>query len=296
MLRIALCLSCFLYATAWADLTIQGTHSPGIHGGIDRVVIYLADDQMRIDRLTTVLQGGEPGDGVVSSVLIRFSGRPSGLLYLDHGSKRIRMLSSLREIGADQTARAGAVRVVKQGQTREILGHTAYRYDFSFSEYVDPLLLLGQQLPAEMAGQVRVKLLVTGTSWVVPDMEGASELADFFVQLNKRQLTIGHLAQNQSETAQELSILSPGLSSALTDVFAQITRAGFPLLTQTHSNMKTDMQGGFGKLFQGMLESTGIASPQSTESMVSFVDTADVPPDIFYGGLLPPGYSLNTPQ
>lgn len=287
--RIALCISCFLQATAWADLTIEGTHSPGVYGGIEREVIYLSHDQMRIDRLTTPIPDNGPGNGVASSVLIRFSGSPSGMLYLDHESKRAQIISSLREIGSDQTA--SEVSIVKQGETREMLGNTAHRYDFSFTGSIDPLVLLGQQLPTGLAAFVRIDLQVTGTSWVVPGMAGANELADFFELLSKRQLTIHPLGQVGSETAQDLSILSPELSKSFTAVAAQITRAGFPLKIQTNSRMNIYPQGSVAVLVQGMLETLGIASRQSTESVVTVVNTGEISPEFFYGGLLPPGYS-----
>jgi hypothetical protein len=302
MLRIALCLSSLLYATAWADITVTGTHSPGFGGGIDRQVIYLRENQMRIDQLPTLTQDGRNKESVVSSLLIRFSGRPSGLLFIDHDSMRVQMVSSLREINAAQTADAGSdpsvssVRVVKRDQTREILGHTAHRYDFAFAGNVDPLVLLGQQLSPGMAGLISIKLQLTGTSWVAPDMEGARELAAFFAQLSRRQLTIGMPGPTPPETAQQLSLLSPGLSSALTEVLAQITTAGFPLLTQTHSDIRVDMEGAMADMIQGMLDAMGIGGSHSTESVVTGVRGGNVPPELFYDGLLPPGYSLNTPR
>ncbi len=302
MFRIALCLSWFSCATAWADITIDGTHSPGLGGGIDRQVVYLRQDQMRIDQLTTKVQDGNNRDSMNSSVLIRFSGRPPGLLFIDHDSMRVQMLSSLRAIDAAQTPDAGSaasassVRVIERDETREILGHTAHRYDFAFAGNVDPLVLLGQQLTPGMAGLISIKLQLSGTSWVAPDMQGAKELADFFAQLTHRQLTIGMLGPTPTETAQELSLLSPALSSALTEVLARITTAGFPLLTQTHSDMQVDMEGAMADIIQGMLEAMGIGGQHSTESTVTGVHTGNVPPELFYDGLLPKGYSLNTPQ
>ncbi len=292
MLRIVLFISCFLHATAWADLTIEANHSPGVYGGIDREVIYLSNNQLRIDRLEEAVPGNmsasTPGGGVASSVLLRFSGSPSGMLYLDHESKSVQVISSLPELGADEFA--GGVRIVKQPDTREMLGHTAQRYDFSFTGSVDPLVLLGQQLPTGMAAFVRIDLQVTGTAWVVPDMQGASELADFFAQLSQRQLNIHPFGQSGSTSAQELSILSPGLATSLTAVAAQVTRAGLPLKIQTHSQMNIYPEGSVAILVQGMLEALGIASQLSTDSMVTVVNTEQVSPERFYGGSLPAGY------
>lgn len=302
MFRIALCLSWFSCATAWADITIEGTHSPGLGGASDRQVIYLRRDQMRIDQLTTKARDGNNRDRVASSMLIRFSGHPSGLLYIDHDSMRVQMLSSLREIDTAQTPDAGSdpsassVRVVERDETREILGHAAHRYDFAFAGNVDPLVLLGQQLAPDMAGLISIKLQVSGTSWVAPDMQGAKELAAFFAQLSRRQLTLGMLGPTPPETAQELSLLSPGLSSAVTEVLARITTAGFPLLTQTHSDVRVDMEGAMANMIQGMLEGMGIGGQHSTESVVTGVHGGNVPQELFYDGSLPQGYSLNTPQ
>jgi len=91
-------------------------------------------------------------------------------------------------------------------------------------------------------------------------------------------------------------LLSPGLSSALTEVLAQITTAGFPLLTQTHSDIRVDMEGAMADMIQGMLDAMGIGGSHSTESVVTGVHGGNVPPELFYDGLLPPGYSLNTPR
>lgn len=294
MIRIAVFLSCFLHATAWADLTLQGTHSPGISGGADREVIYLRNDQMRIDQLSTTNLENEVGEGVASSMLIRFSGSPAGWLFLDHESKRVQILSSLRETSTASSA--SSVSVVTQGETLELLGQTAHRYDFSFAGDVDPLALLGQQLPAVMAGSIIIKLRVTGSSWVVPGMQGADELAEFFEQLSRRQLTLGNLEQTPSQTTRELSFLSPGLSGAITEVFRQITAAGFPLQTQTTSEMQVDMDGYMAGIIQSMLDSMGVSGPTSTETIITDVQTGKVAPELFYAGQLPPGYSLNTPN
>jgi hypothetical protein len=293
VLRMTLCLSGFVCATAWADITIEGTHSPGFSGGVDRQVIYLRDDQMRIDRLA---QNGSSTDSVASSFLIRFSGRPAGLLYIDHGSRTVQVLSTLPPTNAANSAldpAANPVHVVRRDETWEILGHTAQRYDFSFSGKVDPLVLLGEQLPPSIAGMTSIKLNVSGTSWVVPGMDGAAELAGFFATLTSKQLAVGMIGQDPSAMGQAGSVVSPGLSRALTDVMAQITREGFPLLTETRSHMNVDMEGTVAYMIQAMLEGMGLGAPQSTESIVTRVNTATVIPDLFYSGGLPPGYTLN---
>jgi hypothetical protein len=288
LLRMTLCLSGCLGAPAWADLTIEGTHSPGFSGGVDRQVVYLRDDQMRIDQLT---QGAGNTDSVARSLLIRFSGQPAGLLHIDHGSRSVQVLSALPPNAARDTA-ANPVRVERRDETWEILGHTAQRHDFSFSGDVDPLVLLGGQLPPGMAGMARIRLDVTGTSWVAPDMDGAAELAEFFATLTGKQLAVALLGQDAFAMGQAGSVVSPGLSRAITEVMAQITREGLPLLTETRSKLVVDMQGGVADMIRALLAGMGLDAPQSTESIVTRVNTATVTPELFYSGGLPVGYTL----
>jgi hypothetical protein len=283
-LRITLCLSGCLCATAWADVTIEGTHSPGFSGGVERQVIYLRDEQMRIDQLAP---NGSGADSVTSTLLIRFAGRPEGLLQIDHGARTVQVLSALPPTSAANSAldpAANPVRVERRDETWEILGHTAQRYDFSFSGNVDPLVLLGEQLPPGMAGMVNIKLTVSGTSWVAPGMDGAAELAEFFAMLTGKQLPFA--------MGQPGSVVSPGLSRAITEVMARITREGFPLLTETRSTLKVDRAGTVADMIQALLDGMGLSAPQNTESIVTRVNTAAVPPDLFYSGGLPPGYTL----
>jgi len=289
VLKIILCLICFLCATAQADVTIEGTHSPGLSGGVDHQVIYLRDDQMRIDQLGEAKQ-----DGPRSTVLIRYTGNPAGLLFINHESKRVALLSSLPAASSTGSA-AGSVHVVKRDETREILGHTALRYDFSFSGNVDPLALLGQQLPAGMAGMVTIKLKVSGTSWVVPGMDGAGELADFFAALAGRQLSIAFSGRDSPGAEQQMSLVSAGLSGTLTAVMKQMTHSGMPLLTQTQSVLVPDMEGMMADVVQGLLNAAGLGGQVNTESLVTAVRTAGLSPELFYNNRLPAGYSLNTP-
>ena len=293
MLRMTLCLSGLLCAPAWADVTIEGTHSPGFSGGVDRQVIYLRDEQMRIDQLAS---SGSGTDGVASTLLIRFSGRPAGLLHIDHGSRTAQVLSALPPTGAAHSALdpvANPVHVVRRDETWEILGHAARRHDFSFSGNVDPLVLLGGQLPPGMAGMVSIKLNVSGTAWVAPGMDGAVELAGFFAALTGKQLAVALLGQDPSALGQTGSVVSPGLSRAITEVMAQITREGFPLVTETRSTLQVDMVGTVADMIRALLAGMGLDAPQSTESIVTRVSAATVPAELFYSGGLPAGYSLH---
>lgn len=293
VLRTMLCLGSLLCATAWADVTIEGTHSPGFSGGVERQVIYLRGEHMRIDQLAP---NGSDTDRVASSLLIRFSGRPSGLLQIDHGSRTVRVLSALPPVSAANSAldaAANPVRVERRDETWELLGQTAQRYDFSFSGKVDPLALLGEQIPPGMAGMANIRLTVSGTSWVAPGMDGAAELAGFFALLTGKQLAVGMLGQDPFALGQAGSVVSAGLSRAITEVMAQITQEGFPLLTETRSTLKVDMQGTVADMVQALLDGMGLSAPQNTESIVTRVNTATVSPDLFYSGGLPPGYTLH---
>jgi len=288
-----LCLSGLLSTTAWADVTIEGTHSPGFGGGVERQRIYLRDEQMRIDQLA---QDGNGPDRVASSLLIRFSGQPAGVMYLDHEAQTVQVLSTLPAASSANPAAiptAIPVTLIRRDETWEIMGQTAQRYDFSFSGNVDPLAVLGDQLPPGMAGMVAIKLSVNGTTWVVPGMDGAEELAGFFATLASKQLAVGLIGQTVS--GQPGSVVSPGLSRALTEVMMQITREGFPLVVETRSEMKVDMQGTVADMAQAMLQGMGLTTPQSTESIVTRVSTSAVAPALFYSGGKPPGYTLTNP-
>lgn len=295
VLGTGLCLGGLLCSPAWGDITTEGTHSPGFSGGVERQLIYLRDDQMRIDQ---VVQDGSQPDSASSSILIRFSGQPAGVLYIDHGSKTVEVLSTLPTANAansESDAAASTVRVVRRDETWELLGQTAQRYDFSFSGNVDPLLLLGDQMPQGMGGMVSIKLNVSGTSWVVPGMDGAAELAGFFAALASKQMSVKMPGQYAAATGSQASVLSPALSRALTDVMARITREGFPLLTETRSELSVDSEGYVAVMAQAVLQGMGMDAPQSTESIVTRVNTSAVAPALFYADGLPPGYTLTKP-
>lgn len=293
MLRMGLCLGGFLCASVSADITVEGTHSPGLSGGVDRQVIYLLDDQMRIDQLG---RNGSGSESAASSLLIRLSGQPAGVLFIDHGSKTAEVLSALGTSNSANSvsgATASTLQVVRRDETWELLGQTAQRYDFSFSGNADPLLLLGDQLPPGMAGVISIKLNVSGTSWVVPGMDGAAELAGFFATLAGKQLVIRMPGQFATAGSQGSS-LSPGLSRTLTDVMVRITREGLPLLTETRLQLSVDMEGYVADMVRALLQGMGLDTPQSTESIVTRVNTSAVAPELFYSGGLPPGYTLTS--
>jgi hypothetical protein len=126
---------------------------------------------------------------------------------------------------------------------------------------------------------------------VVPGIDGASELADFFALLAGRQLSIAFAGP---ETGRQMSMVSAGLSGALTAVMKQITRSGMPALTQTKSVLSPDMEGMMADVVQGLLDAAGLGGQQNTESIVTAVRTANLAPELFYNNRLPAGYTLNT--
>ena len=128
MLRIAICLSCILSTTSWADVTINGINTPGVNGGVDKYIIYIKDEQMRLDQITT--SGGQ---------------------------------------GID----------------------TAEGYDFSFVGQANPATMGIPQMPPETAEMMKVNLHLSGTTWVVPGMEGADEFEHFYEMMAKYRMTIG---------------------------------------------------------------------------------------------------------
>ena len=59
-------------------------------------------------------------------------------MFLDHGDRTVKVVATL-DVKADgqsagaKAASASAASIIKTDETREILGHTARRYDFSFN-------------------------------------------------------------------------------------------------------------------------------------------------------------------
>ena len=98
--------------------------------------------------------------------------------------------------------------------------------------------------------------------------------------------------QYAAATGSQGSVLSPALSRALTDLMARITREGFPLLTETRSELSVDTEGYVAEMIRALLQGMGLDAPQSTETIVTRVNTSAVAPELFYSGGLPPGYTL----
>ena len=296
MLRKLIFLSLAISTAAWADLTIDSTSKPGVNSDKDRQTIYLKDDQMRIDQISTELQKGKPVDVVNTSMLIRFSGEPAGMLFIDHKARQVRVTTPLEAIEAEKTVdaktdpTAPAPSVVDRNETREVMDHTAEGYDFSYNGSLDPMAMGGQQMPPQMAGMMKMKLHVTGTAWVVPGMAGADELAAFYAKMAKYQMTMGVVDPDQGGPGKEKSMVAPGLSHGLTDVMAQIAAKGFPLLTSIKSEVKMEMEGPMASMMQGMMQTPG--GGFESESEVTKVSTAKVDPDLFYDGGIPDGYTL----
>jgi len=298
MRLMTLLLICLLSATAWADLTVDGTSTPGLDGGIERFTMYLKDEQLRVDRPVTKNIDGREVDTVENSILVRFTGEPAGVLVLDHGDRTVKVVATLavkadgQSAGA-KAASASSASIIKTDETRVILGHTARRYDFSFNGSIDPLVMAGQQLPPELAGMLRIDLSVAGSSWVVPGMQGEQEFAGFMEKMAENEMIIGQSAAGQQDAVGKAGLISAELSSGLKDVMTQLSKHGLPVQTTTDSNMSVALEGQMAVLMQGMLDGLGISGNYPSETIATRVDAAEVDAAMFYHGGVPDGYTVS---
>jgi hypothetical protein len=298
MRLMSICLICFFSATALADLTVDGTSSPGLDGGVDRFTMYLMDEQLRVDRLITKHIDGKDVDTIEHTILVRFAGEPAGVLLLDHGAKTVKVIATMDGKDGGQSAPAKATpassaRIIKTDETREILGHMARRYDFSFSGSIDPLVMVGQQLPPEVVTLLKINLSVTGTSWVAPGMQGEQEFAGFMEKMAAGEMTIGQTGAGQQGAGGKAGLISLELSSGLKDVMTQLSKHGLPVQTKSDSNMSVAMEGQMAMLMQGMLDSLGIDGNYPSETIATRVDDAEVDAALFYAGGVPDGYTVS---
>ncbi len=298
MRGVTLCLTCLLSAAAWADLTVDGTSTPGLNGGTDRFTMYLMDEQLRVDRLITKNIDGEAVDTVESSLLVRFIGAPAGVLLLDHGARTVNVVAVMHAVLAGQpggapTGPVSPVSVIGTDETREILGRTARRFNFSFSGNIDPMALAGQQLPPDLAGMLKVNLAVTGSSWVVPGMRGEQEFAGFMQKMADSEMVIGQGGAGQPGAGGQAGLISPELSSGLKDVMTQLSKHGLPVQTTSRSNVSAALEGQMAVMMQGMLDGLAIGGSYSSETIATRVDAAAVDAALFYEGGVPEGYTVN---
>jgi len=290
MLRLIVCLGWIFSASAWADLTIEGHNTQVEYDRNDRFRMYLRQEQMRVDRLTDEKING-PGE-VLSTTLIRFNGEPAGVIHLDHGAKTARVVATI-EAGSHDEALTGTARVVKRDETRNISGHKAQAYDFSFVHEIDALALLGPLMPPGMGGLLTLQLNVRGTSWVVPGQAGVGELVVFLNKLSQRHLVIPDLDGTPQPGGGTGTMAASGLAYGIAGVFAEIAGKGFPFLTTTHSVIEPGLDGAMGMMMQEALNGMGIGGRRTAETTVTGVATTPVDAALFYGGLLPEGYTLN---
>jgi hypothetical protein len=298
MRRVTLCLTCLLSATAWADLTVDGTSTPGLNGGIDHFTMYLMDEQLRVDRLITKNIDGKDVDTVGSSLLVRFTGQPAGVLMLDHGARTVKVVAVMHAVTAGQSGGAttgpvSPVSVIGTEETREILGRMARRFNFSFSGSVDPMALAGQQLPPDLASILKVNLAVTGSSWVVPGMQGEQEFAGFMQKMADNEMVIGQGIAGQPGAVSKAGLISPELSSGLKDVMTQLSKHGLPVQTTTRSNVSAALEGQMAVMMQGILDGLGIGGNYASETIATRVDATAVDAALFYDGGVPEGYTVS---
>lgn len=276
--------------TAQADLTLQGTNTPGVSGATDYYTIYLKDEQMRIDQFSPG-PGGNAGT-LTNTVLVRFTGNPAGVVLLDHGASTATLLSNLTALPADSPTRE--VQVFPRNGQREFLGKTAQGYDYSLSGKLDPAALAGLQLPAQMVDAIQVRLLITGSAWVLPGHAGSDELSAFCARLASHQLSTTMVTNVLGVPGGVTPAVSAGLVSGLVNVIAQMATKGLPAYATTTSDAKVDSLGYFADLAQSVLDESGIGESH-TESRVTRADTNLIDSDLFYRGGLPENYPLTTP-
>jgi hypothetical protein len=299
MRRMTLCLTCLLSAAAWADLTVDGTSTPGLNGGTERFTMYLMDEQLRVDRLITKNIDGEDVDTVESSLLVRFIGAPAGVLLLDHGARTVKVVAAMvhavlaGQPGGAPPGPVSPVSVIGTDETREILGRTARRFNFSFSGSIDPMALAGQQLPPDLADMLKVNLAVTGSSWVVPGMQGEEEFAVFMQKMADSEMVIGQGVAGQPGAGGQAGLISRELSSGLKDVMTQLSKHGLPVQTTSRSNVSAALEGQMAVMMQGMLDGLGIGGDYSSEIIATRVDAAAVDAALFYDGGVPEGYTVS---
>ena len=275
-----------------ADLTIMGENTPGENGGTDRYMIYLKDEQMRIDQLE-----GVEGDQVSNSMIIRFTGTPPGTLFLDHEARTVdiipidTVLSAEQMVSAEPDAASVADPVVERDETREVMGRTTEGYDFRFSGTATPPGMDSQQMPPGMADMVRIRLDMTGTAWVAPDLDGADELAAFYRKMAENQMTFGGVDAEPPAPESGEALTYPGLSYGLTNVMAEIAEKGFPLRTEMTADVSVDAQGPMAGMLRQMM--SGATGSSSHVSEVKSVLTDSVDAGLFFDGGLPEGYEEN---
>jgi hypothetical protein len=293
MRRLTLLLICLFSTTSWADLTIDGTSTPGLNGGVDRFTMYLLDEQLRVDRLITKTIDGTEVDTVENSILVRFAGEPAGVLFLDHGSRKVKVVAAMHAVDAGQPGSVSPAGITRTDETREILGQLARRFNFSFSGSIDPMVMVGQQVPPELADMLKINLSVTGSSWVVPGMQGDKEFAGFMQQMAENEMIIGQAVAGQPVGGSKAGLISAELSSGLKDVMTQLSKHGLPVQTTTNSNMSVALEGQMAVMMQGMLDGLGISGNYPSETIATRVDAAPVDAALFYDGGVPDGYTVS---
>lgn len=283
-------------AGARADLTIAGENTPGADGGTDRYVIYVKNEQMRIDQLA-----GAGGDTITNSMIIRFTGSPAGTLFLDHEARTVMVLpidtvlEAEQRVSARSDAGSSARPITRKDETKEVMGRTTEGYDFRFSGTATPPGMDGQQMPPGMADMLKIRLDVSGTAWVAPGLDGADELAAFYRKMEENQMTFGGAgAQPPAEGSGE-TLTYPGISSGLTGIMADIAEKGFPLRTETTTDVSVDAQGPMAgmmeQMMSGAMGSMGSMGNSTHVSEVTGVSTDSIDSELFFDGGLPEGYT-----
>lgn len=155
------------------------------------------------------------------------------------------------------------------------------------------MVMVGQQVPPELADMLKINLAVTGSSWIVPGMQGEQEFAGFMQKMAENEMTIGQAVAGQPVGGSKAGLISAELSSGLKDVMTQLSKHGLPVQTTTNSNMSVALEGQMAVMMQGMLDGLGINGNYPSETIATRVDAAPIDAALFYDGGVPDGYTVS---
>lgn len=239
---------------AWADLTIESvTESQGgmgASGGDGLTVSYIKGERMRVDT----------DDGKESTIL---NLPERQMISLNHRRKRAEVMNmgdlaeAQRSIGATVD-----VSVEANGQSKTVMGYETEGYDIHMNIDAAPAGM--ENMPFEMT------MVMTGTTWVAPEVEGSEEVAAFYREMAEAGLFFG---------PPEAAEAQPDQTRGMTEMWSKIAAAGMPL----ESTMRMEMQG------SGPMAMMGKAMNFTTTNTVQRVSNDNLDDALFE---IPEGYKV----
>jgi hypothetical protein len=148
-------------------------------------------------------------------------------------------------------------------------------------------------VPPNLSDMLKVNLAVTGSSWVIPGMQGEQEFAGFMQKMAENEMTIGLAGAQPHGAGGQAGLISPELSSGLKDVMSQLSKYGLPVQTTTNSNMTVALEGQMAVMMQGMLDGLAIGGNYPSDTIATRVDAKSVDAALFYDGGIPEGYTVS---